>query len=176
MTEVAGGSLVWEVYLHMHRKGSVWDKIQISIVFIWRVYKNRHKMKVPRMIFVLSSGCFRVFLTCRWIFGPSDPNWHMAPKPQLLKNPLSHKPNASDSYSFIHPPSAFLFFLSFSLEAYKGCKCCLWFLCVCLVRRHACWRLALGVKRLSYDCKRVAGLSDGDLSSQPCRLSHIGSL
>lgn len=49
----------------------------------------------------------------------------LALEPELLKKPLSHKPNASDSYSFIHSsllPSDLVFFFSFSLEAYN--KCC----------------------------------------------------
>lgn len=35
---------------------------------------------------------------------PSDPKRHLPLKLQLHKNPLSHKPTASDSYSFIHSP------------------------------------------------------------------------
>lgn len=122
---------------------------------------------------VLTSRCCRVQVNwfCRKISGPSDPGWHLAPEPQLLKNPLCHKPNASDSYLFIH--SVVRPFLVFYLLGSALGRCSWFCLSACLsyfVSRHACWCMALGVKWLSHDCKRVGGL----FLMEACLLNPVG--
>lgn len=58
-----------------------------------------------------TSGCWGVLL-----YRFSDLKCNLAPEPQLVENLMSHKPNASDSYLFIHSvilPFLFLLFFEF---------------------------------------------------------------
>lgn len=106
---------------------------------------------------------------CSWIFSPSDPKWHLS---LCLNSWKTHCPISQMLLTVIHLfilPCFFSLFLFF-LGSMRLMQLVLFVVfSLCLVSHHVCWRMALGVKWLSYDCKGLRGFL-----METCLLSPVG--